>query len=249
MNNMNTQHITEQQIEQYLDFLMKRDLEKLDPEEITQIELHMSDCESCAEEMAQEYEIEEFIDNWSFSKHKKTVEQAKMLRILQKHKKSTTLEAIQRLSDKLIDNITKMNQNTLEIYLQAKKKGKRLLSQITFDASTSPFQYALSAESARNGEEGKKTQKMTSVMTSNELRDRINVDLDEKNKQLTVTIKTEQTDKEQKLVLLNIDTTDESRQLLIETGKLDEKTGSVVYTFNDLEKGKYFLFFEPDSIV
>lgn len=246
---MNTQHITERQTEQYLDFLMKQDLERLEPKEITEIELHMSDCESCAEQMAQEYEIEEFIQNWSFSKHKKTVEQAKTLRILQKQKKSATSEATQRLFEKLINNITKMNQNALEIYMQAKRQGKRLLSQITFDQSTSPFQYAFSAEGTRNGEEGKKTKKLTSVMTSEKLKDKINVELDEKNKQLKVIIKREQTDKGQNLVLLNIDTADENQQLLIETGKYDEKTGSVVYTFNDLEKGKYFLFFEPDSIV
>lgn len=242
---MIAQHISEHQIEQYLKFLNKEDLEQLNPQDITDIEEHLADCEKCGEKLAKAFEINQFVTNWNFDQFKKTVEQAKILKILQEQQKRATIET-QTLIDKLITNITQINQNALEIYMKAKQKGKRLLSQITFDPAASPFQYAMSVEGAR-GEEGTKPVKnLTRVITSEKIKDAINVDLDESNKQLTITIKA--TDKKQNLILLNIGTTNEHDQLVTQTGTYDEQTQTVTYVFKNLEQGKYFLFFEPETI-
>ncbi len=246
MIKMTAQHISDGQIEQYLKFLNKEEPEQLNPQDITEIEEHLADCEKCGEKMAKAYEIQEYVAKWDFNKFKKTVEQANILRILQTQKEKNTNKETQTLIDKLITNVSKINQNTLEIYMKAKQKGKRLLSQIAFDPAASPFQYALSTEGARGEEGAKPVKNMTSVMTSGKIKDAIKVDLDEANKQLTITIKA--TDKKQNLILLNIGSKDAHQQLISQAGTYDEQTQTHTFIFKDLEQGKYFLFFEPETV-
>ena len=242
---MIAQHISEHQIEQYLKFLNNEDLEQLNPQDITEIEEHLADCEECGEKLAKAFEINQFVTDWNFNQFKKTVEQAKILRILQEQQK-TAKEETQTLIDKLITNISHINHNALEIYMKAKQKGKRFLSQIAFDPVASPFQYALSAEGARGEEGAKEAKNLTKVMTSGKIKDAINVNLDETNKQLTITIKA--TDKKQNLILLNIGSKDAHQQIISQTGTYDEQTQTATYVFKNLEQGKYFLFFEPETI-
>lgn len=70
---MNKNCLREEEMELYYQYLMGIDLELIDPEELKKIEEHIFNCEDCTKEVYENYQLIQFLNNWSIEDHAQTV--------------------------------------------------------------------------------------------------------------------------------------------------------------------------------
>ncbi len=242
---MKTEHLNESQKEKYLKYLQNQELEKLDLKELTEIEAHLYECDHCSENIREEYELLIFLRNWTLQKDNETVEKANLIRLLRKKKENTNQERINAAIDKMLGNINSLTYSAVKIYMKAKKTGKRLLSQITFDKNNSPYSYETVLDMSRGEESCKKIKTLTKVNTSDKDEDRMTIALDEKENKITVTIKKENCADEISPIIGLISTSENNSDmdiLNLKESYYDDTHYEYTCVFENLDSGRYYLF-------
>ena len=242
---MKANHITERQKELYLKYLLKEDLKQLDWEEMLEIESHLADCDKCSEEVHEQYEDIQFIENWSFKLDNQLFEQDKIVKLLLMNKKKTNNEKISQKLDAMLNNIDKINQYGLTIMMKAEKLGRRIFSRIALTTENTTFQYALTATGERSDGGQKNIVNIKKVQISNTIKNKVQVELSDDEKSVTVTIKAKKEAVLRELVLL---TTNEQGEIQIQPPVYNEEKKVYEYHFEGLDAGKYFLFVDPGII-
>jgi len=243
---MKINHITEEQKEMYLKFMLKEDLDSLGWEEMLAIENHLSECNTCSEELHEKYEDICFIERWSIKLDNQLVEEDKLRTLLHISQEMAINNKIKEKLNYMINNIDTLNQYGLTLLIKTEKIGRRIFSRIDFSPENAAFEYALSSSIERGDNTEKAITNIKKVLISDRIKKRIQVELSDDETAVKITIKSNKDTILPELVLL---TTDETGEIRNQSPVYNDETEAYEYYFNGLESGKYFLFVDPAILI
>ena len=233
-------HLSDGQINTYLRYLLGIQLDKIDPQELTEIEAHIYDCESCFNQVQKEYEKLKLIENWDIDMDNQAILRSRSEDDLQSFfTVDTNLEAVS-----IDDNNTSTNfVFDFMIYLNSYTLGDREISRIEISNPASSFQYTSDNGNTRNNKSQAKIRSYKQVILKQDNLE-CEVILGDDRNSLTVNIFPEKYDTLPRIILKQINFLNEAfKTYQSQEAVYFPENNCFQYFFTHIEKGVYKLSF------
>ena len=243
-------HPSLDQLKNYVKYLSGETPDDVNIDELFDVEDHLVICEECSRTVKSLFDKQQRKKEMKMEAFYQEVDRKNILSRLEYKKKYEKDHDVQNFIDKVISNLDNTIYNTLTVYIDNEKKGSRMISRLSINDPESYFVFDSTTGNTRTGGLEFDVENNKKVITSNKAKYYTEICLSEETHKLSINIHNIQSNKYPKLAIIRFDKSlDSEDQIQIKKGSYNSIKKIVRYEFDNLDRGSYYLFIEPDFLI
>jgi hypothetical protein len=245
METVPERHLTDEKIAYYIRYLSETAGDSFDTKTIEEIQTHLNDCDRCMERVHNRYEMAAKAENKNFSGDVEE-ERAKIFETAKKLKELSLSETEMSMIDSILESGDDLDDNAVHVRFKTFPLADRLYSRLGILKYSELFEYEKMCDWSRGDGKSPVEDNFMKVITSEEVKNTMEIELNETERSLSVRLINEEQDFAPRIAMLRIDDRYGKDNLRIADVLYDGMTNSFEFKFEDLERGNYFVFIEPN---